>query len=128
MTKLLLMILLLIPVSVHASEAECLASIMYQEGRSESIESVIAIGEASKSRSKRTNKSICKISGVTRKNPPDRLKHYWVTFAKTILNDKKKPTVGDADSFNKGHIPGHNGTITRHIGKHTFYTMSGDLK
>jgi spore germination cell wall hydrolase CwlJ-like protein len=103
---------------------------MYAEARGESLDGVIAIGEASKSRAKRTHKSICKISGVTRKNPPERLKYYWITFAKTILHDDKKPTIGRADSWNKGSNPSINhkdSKIVRKIGDHLFYVAGGEL-
>jgi hypothetical protein len=130
MNKLLLIALTLIPFSTHAkcNEVVALSRILFAEAQGESISGVIAIGEASKSRAKRTNKPICNISGVTRKNPPERLKHYWQTFAKSILNDNRKPTIGDADSFNKGKKPNQPGRITRIIQSHVFYTMNGELK
>jgi hypothetical protein len=128
--KLLLIVLTLSPLSANAkcNEVVSLSKILYAEAESQSIDGIIAIGEASKSRSKRTNKSICKISGVTRKKPPERLKLYWQGMAKIILNDKQKPTINNADSFNKGHKPGHNGTITKYISPHVFYVMKGNIK
>lgn len=128
MTELLLLTTMMFPIQSHGDEISCLANIMYQEGRSESLEGVIAIGEASKSRAKRTNKSICKIRGVTRKKPPERLKSYWNGIAKIILNDKQKPTIGLADSWNKGKRPGHDGAITKYLAPHVFYVMNGELK
>jgi len=123
MSKLLLTLLLAMPVA-QADEAKCLSKILYSEGRGESIEGVIALGEATKARAKRTGKSICKVAGVTSKQPPQRLAHYWVTLAKTVLADNGKPITKGADSWNTGKKPAYKGDITRHIGRHTFYTMA----
>jgi len=63
------------------------------------------------------------VQGVTRKSPDKRLEHYWITLAKTIIHDGKKPIVGNADSWNTHAKPKHAGTIERVIGKHVFYVM-----
>jgi len=130
MTKLLLLTTMMFPLQSKAScnEAIELSRILYSEAQGESISGVIAIGEAVKSRSKRTNKSICTINGVTRKNPPERLKHYWHGMAKMILDDKRTSTVLGADSWNKGSKNGMPGKITRVIQHHVFYVMNGELK
>lgn len=125
MSKLLLT-LLLATGTVHADEATCLSKILYAEAESESIEGVIAVGEASIARSKKTHKSICKVKGVARKNPPKRLAHYWVTLAKSVLNDKQAPITKGADSWERGK-PSFKGEITRKIGAHTFYVMAGKM-
>ncbi len=123
MNKLILTLLLAMP-AAHADEAKCLSRILYSEGRGESIEGVIALGEATKARAKRSNKSICKVKGVTRKQPPVRLAHYWVTLAKTIIADGKKPIVGESDSWNAGTKPHSKGKVQRVIGGHVFYVMA----
>ena len=102
----------------------CLSKILYSEGRGESIEGVIALGEATVARAKRTGTTICKVKGVTRKQPPKRLAHYWITLAKTILNDKQSPITKGADSWNQGKKPAFKGDMKRLIGKHIFYTMA----
>lgn len=126
MNKLLLT-LLLATGTAHADEAKCLSKILFAEAESESISGVIAVAEATKTRAKRTGKSICKVKGVARKQPPQRLEHYWITLAKSALNDFKTPTVKNADSWNRGSVPGMPGKVTRKIGKHIFYVLAGDL-
>lgn len=126
MKKKLLLTLLLATGTAHADEAQCLSKILYSEGQGESIEGVIALAESTKARAKRSGKSICKVAGVTRKQPPVRLSHYWVTLARTVLADTRTPITKGADSWNTGRKPHSDGKITRHIGKHTFYVM-GDL-
>ena len=123
MNKLLLT-LMLATGTAQADEATCLSRILYSEGRGESILGVIALAESTIARAKRTHKTICKVKGVTRKNPPKRLAHYWVTLAKTVLADNGKPITKGADSWNTGKKPAYKGDITRHIGRHTFYTMA----
>ena len=123
MKRLLLTLALTLPVA-QADEAKCLSKILYSEGRGESIEGVIALGEATKARAKRSKTAICKIKGVTRKQPPVRLEHYWITLADSILTDRKKPIIGKADSWNTGKKPAFKGDVTRRIGRHTFYVMA----
>jgi hypothetical protein len=130
MTKLLLLTTMMFPLQSQCTDVDCMAKILFSESRGESLECIIAIGEASKSRAKRTNKSICHISGVTRKNPPERLKSYWYGMAKLILNDKRTSTINDADSWVKGKKPSinHKDTkIRKVIGLHTFYVAGGKL-
>lgn len=128
MNKLILIGLLSMPLNANANEVRCLSSILYAESRGESIEGIVAVGQAAIARSKRTDLSICHINGVTRKRPPDRMRSYWYGIARNILVDRKKPIVGAADSWNTGINPSMKGNITRHIGGHVYYVMSGDLK
>ncbi len=123
MSKLILTLLLAMPVA-QADEAKCLSRILYSEGRGESIEGVIALAESTKARAKRSGKSICKVQGVTRKQPPVRLAHYWVTLARSVLNDRQAPITKGADSWNTGKRTAYKGDIKRRIGKHTFYVMN----
>lgn len=126
MNKLILT-LLLATGTAQADEATCLSRILYAEAESESISGVVAIAEATRARAKKTSKSICKVKGVARKQPPKRLAHYWVTLAKSVLSDKQAPITKGADSWNTGKRTAFKGDIKRHIGKHTFYTMAGEL-
>lgn len=128
MTKLILISLLSLPLNANANEVRCLAAILFSESRGESIEGIVALGQASISRSKRSGLSLCRINGVTRKRPPDRMRVYWNGIARNILNDKQKPIVGAADSWNTGKKPSMKGNITRHIGGHVYYVMNGELK
>jgi len=115
------------PKPIPPKEVSCLVPILYAESRGESIEGIIAIGEATIARAARKHVSICKLRGVARRSPPKRLRHYWLAVAKSISNDMQTPTVGKADSWNTGKKPAYPGKVTRHIGKHTFYVMAGEL-
>jgi hypothetical protein len=123
MRKILLTLLLAMPMA-QADEAKCLSKILYSEGRGESIEGVIALGQTTLTRAKRMKTSICKVKGVTRKQPPVRLAHYWITLAKTVLNDKQAPITKGADSWNTGTKPHSKGKVQRVIGGHVFYVMA----
>ena len=58
-------ITLLLSTSIaQADEAVCLSKVLYSEAQGESIEGIIALGQATVSRSKRTHKSICKVQGA----------------------------------------------------------------
>lgn len=128
MTKLLLLTTLLVPLNANANEVQCLASILYSESRGESVEGIVAVGQATVARSKRTGLSICHINGVTRKQPPKRMASYWNGIARNILLDRQKPIVGAADSWNTGTKPYMSGKIERVIQSHVFYVMNGELK
>lgn len=121
--KRLLLILTLIPMYTQASEAECLAKIMYSEANGEPIEGVVAVGHASLNRSKITNRSICKIKGVTKRTVHPRVHNTYIALAKSVLNGDKS-VVGKADSWERKINP-NKGKITRRIGHHTFYVMRG---
>jgi spore germination cell wall hydrolase CwlJ-like protein len=118
--------LLLIPAITQvsqASEAECLAKIMWSEARGESVEGVIAVGHASINRSKVSKQKICNLKGVTRHQAPRAVKDSYIALAKSALSTKS--VVGKADSWERGVVPHRAGSITRRIGKHVFYVMAG---
>jgi hypothetical protein len=129
--KLILISLLSLPLNANANEVRCLANILYSESRGESVEGIVAVGQAAVSRSKRTGLSICHINGVTRKRPPDRMRSYWYGIARNILADKQKPIVADADSWvkkgNKLGINHKDSKIRRIVDGHTFYLAGGKL-
>ena len=113
---------MLLSSSVMASEQSCMTEIMYSEAQGEPITGLIAVGEASVNRALNQKKSICKISGVTRKSVPSKLKSHYHALATEILATKDK-TVKDADSWDKAKKPRYKGKIVARIGKHTFYKM-----
>lgn len=114
--------LMLLSSSVMASEQSCMTEIMYSEAQGEPITGLIAVGEASVNRALNQKKSICKISGVTRKSVPSKLKSHYHALANEILTTKDK-TVKDADSWDRARKPRYKGRIVARIGKHTFYKM-----
>lgn len=121
--KAAIMLLLLMPAISPASEAECLAAIMFSEASGESVEGVIAVGHASINRSKVSKQTICNLKGVTKRQAPKEVKRSYIALAKSALSTKS--VVGKADSWERGVIPHRAGSITRRIGKHVFYQMAG---
>jgi hypothetical protein len=132
MTKLLLLTTMMFPMQSQAisqqNEINCLKNIIYSESRGESLEGIVALGQATIARSKRTGLSICRINGVTRKRPPERMSSYWNGIAKNILADRQKSIVGHADSWNTGTKPYMSGKVERVIQSHVFYVANGELK
>lgn len=113
-----LLILMTLSFNSHANDIDCLSSIMYSEARGESIEGAIAVGEATVNRA--AGSSICKVQGVTKKTPPATLAPYYRAISKDLLAKSSNITLG-ADGWDTGLRPRKNATITRRIGKHTFY-------
>jgi len=122
MTNLILTLAFLFPMSVQASEEECLAKIMFAESRGESIEGAVAVGQATVNRAKRTGKTICKLTGVARLTPPRNLKNHYTVLAKSVMEGKES-IVRNSDSWNTGTKPKRAGEIVRQIGGHVFYVM-----
>ncbi len=119
--KAVIMMLLLMPAITQASEAECLARIMWSEAQGESISGVASIGSAAINRAKRSKKNLCKLSGVTYKHVPNAIRPHFESMARSSIANKS--IVGDADSWERSKRP--NGKITARIGRHTFYRMAG---
>jgi hypothetical protein len=109
---------------VQASEEVCLAKIIFAESRGESIEGAVAVGQATVNRAKRTGKTICNISGVSRLTPPHNLIDHYTALAQSVMSGKNS-IVQNSDSWNTGTKPSRAGRIVRQIGKHVFYVMSG---
>ncbi|MGZ7118223.1 MAG: hypothetical protein ACXVH2_00790 [Methanobacterium sp.] len=106
---------------------QCLSKILFAEAENQSIEGIVALGESAINRAKRTKLSLCKIHGVKRKEPDERLRKKWDAVARSIINEHKPSVITKADSWNLGKVPGHNGKIERVIQNHVFYTMRGEL-
>ena len=122
--KLVALLLFLASGAARGDEAECLADIMYQEARGESLEGVVAIGQAAIQKAKRERSGVCKLKGVKRQRPHRQIVDYYTTLARQLIS---KPSISvslGADHWDKGkpHLPGK---VTRSIGKHTFYVLEG---
>ena len=118
--KAVIMMLLLMPAITQASEAECLARIMWSEAQGESISGVASIGSSAINRSKRFKQKICRLSGVTYKRVPNAIRPHFEAIARSSIMNKS--IVGNADSWERSKRP--NGKITARIGRHTFYRMA----
>ncbi|MGZ4954058.1 MAG: hypothetical protein ACXV8Q_03010 [Methylobacter sp.] len=124
MTNLILTLAFLFPVSVQPNEEGCLAKIIFAESRGESIEGAIAVGQATVNRAKRTGKTICKLTGVSRLTPPHNLAAHYTALAKSVIGGNDS-IVRNSDSWNTGTKPRRAGEVVRQIGGHVFYVMSG---
>lgn len=107
----------------QTNQTECLAQIMYSEARGQSLEGVVALGEAAKTRALNTETSTCRTKGVTRRAPPKSLLEYYKALASKILSTKSSPVAQGADSWNTGKKPAYPGKVTRVIDEHVFYVM-----
>ena len=104
-------------------EIKCLSAIIYSEARGEPELGKLAVAHASINRAKRSERSTCKIRGVTRKPIPVDLQPYFKTLAAKALFSKRKP-IGLADSWNTSRKPAHRGKVTAIISHHVFYVMN----
>jgi len=118
--KALLVVLSVMTRVATAGEPECLASILWSESRGESLEGVVAIGQASIKKAKKENSTLCKLRGITRLTPSKPMLEYYVSVANHLLSHPKETVSNGASHWDKGkpHMPG---SIRRVIGKHTFY-------
>ena len=121
--KVLAYCLLLVSVVSRADEAQCLASIMYAEARGESTEGVVAVGQASVNRATNQHTTVCKITGVQRREPAQSMIDYYVGLARSLLMHKSQSVVHGADSWERSKKPSFPGKITRRVGDHTFYIL-----
>jgi hypothetical protein len=103
-------------------ELQCLSAIIYSEARGEPEIGMVAVAHASINRSKRSDRSICKIKGVTRKTPTLKLQQYFKQIAKTAMSTHS--TIGKADSWNTGKKPHSRGDKVKVIARHVYYVMS----
>ena len=103
-------------------EIQCLSAIVYAESRGEPKTGQLAVAHASINRSKRSDRSICKIKGVTRKTPTLKLQPYFKQIAKTAMSTYS--TIGKADSWNRGKKPHSRGDKVKVIQSHVFYIMA----
>ncbi len=104
-------------------EIKCLSMIIYSEASGEPELGKLAIAYASINRAKRSERSTCKIKGVTRRSPPTALQPYFKTLAAKALFSKRNP-IAKADSWNTGKKPHSRGKKVKVIAKHVFYVMS----
>ena len=117
----IIIMMLVIPSLARASEAECLAQILWSEAQGESLSGVASVGSAAINRAKRFKQNLCKLSGVTYKRVPAVIRPHFEAMARSSMTNKS--VVGNADSWERSKRP--NGKITARVGQHTFYRMAG---
>ena len=120
--------LMLIVTSAHAAthnEVECLVKIMHSEARGESLEGLIAIGQATLNRARKSGVGVCQLTGVTRRKPPMGMAMYYKALAASLISHTSNSIAKGADSWNTGKKPRQPGEITRVIDQHVFYIAKG---
>lgn len=123
----IIILLTLVLLSFNASannEASCLTDIIFSESGGQKMLGIIALGNATVTRSRKMKSSICIVKGVTRKAPPKALAGYYLALAKYILSVNAQDTVSGADSWNTGTQPHSKGKKVSVIGEHVFYVMN----
>ena len=118
MKKLLIMALL--SSNVQANEIKCLSEIMFSEAQGEPVTGLIAVAEASVNRSKNQKRTVCAITGVTRKQVPKALQSHYQSIAGNVVKLQSNDQAKNADSW-EAKLPRNKGKITAKIGKHYFY-------
>lgn len=124
MKKTILAALVLLPHLSYANEAKCLARILHAEDR-KTITGAIEVANASINRSNAQQKSICRITGVERSEPPTKYRPYFEALAQAAL---ASPRLNDADSWDAGRKPHLPGDIRQYAGGQTFYKMKQKKK
>lgn len=106
----------------QADESRCLASILFAEARGESLEGVVAVGQAAINKAKRERTHLCGLKGVHKAQPSTQMFDYYQQLASGLLRNPSNSVVKGADHWDSGkpHMPGK---VTRVIGRHTFYTL-----
>jgi hypothetical protein len=120
----LIPVLALSAYKAHADEAKCLSKIIYAESRGESITGAVATAQATINRAGNQDTSICKVTGVNRRQPDKSLADYYLAIARTALFDKFPAVVSKADSWNTGTKPRQHGDVERVIDNHVFYVAT----
>lgn len=105
------------------NEQVCLARILHAESRGESLEGLIAVGQAAMTRADDQDTNLCDVQGVQRSKPKT-MGQYYLALAKELIQHPSTSVSKGADSWNTGDKPAHPGKVTRHIDNHTFYIMS----
>lgn len=106
-----------------ADDATCLARILHAESRGESLEGMVATGQAAITRAEDQDTNLCDVSGVHRTRPVQSMAQYYLALARELLAHQSTAISKGADSWNTGNKPAHPGKVTRHIDNHTFYIL-----
>lgn len=106
----------------HAGEAECLAQIMSAEGRT--FHGVVTVGQSAVQLAKRQRSSLCKVSGVARKQPIKGMAEYYMALAKHLIRHPSTSMSKGADHWNRGKKPQFAGDVTRQTDGQVFYILA----
>lgn len=112
--------------AASASEVDCLVRVMHSEARGESLEGLIAVGQATLNRAEKQSVSVCQLKGVTRRKPPLSMVQYYRALAAALVAKASNSVAKGADSWNTGTKPRQPGNITRIIDGHVFYVAKAE--
>lgn len=125
-TLLLLLVSIIVPCPVLASEAETLAKVIYQESGGESVRAAALTACSAVNRARKTKgglTTLVKRGTVKAKSVPKELKPYFVSLARTALTTNSNICKG-ADSWNRGRKPRWAGRVKGYAGKQVYYAMA----
>lgn len=109
-----------------ATEVDCLVRVMHSEARGESLEGLIAVGQATLNRAEKQSVSVCQLKGVTKRKPPISMAMYYKALAAALVAKASNSVAKGADSWNTGTKPRQPGNITRIIDGHVFYVAKAE--
>ena len=112
--------------AASASDTDCLVRIMHAEARGESLEGLIAVGQATLNRANKQGVNVCQLSGVTKRKPPMGMMQYYKALAASLIASASNSVAKGADSWNTGTKPRQPGNITRIIDGHVFYVAKAE--
>lgn len=108
------------------NEVDCLVRVMHSEARGESLEGLIAVGQATLNRAEKQSVSVCQLKGVTKRRPPISMAEYYRALAAALVAKASNSVAKGADSWNTGTKPRQPGNITRIIDGHVFYVAKAE--
>lgn len=118
----------LVSAPVLADSTHCLARILYQEARGESIEGVMVLAETAVQLAINLKMTLCTLersSQVQSRPVPKALQAAFRSMAR-IARSRPRTLSKGSDHWNTGRKPHMRGKIQRIIGNHVFYTLKGN--
>lgn len=110
-----------------ANSTHCLARIMYQEARGESVEGVMVLAETAVQLAINLKMTLCKLEGspqVQSRAVPKDLQRTYRAMAQ-IARSRPRTLSRGSDHWNTGRKPHMKGEVKRIIGNHVFYQLRG---
>lgn len=120
----ILLLMIFVSGQALASDADCLAEILYAEARGQAFEGVVTLGQASIKKADMEKSTLCALKGVHKKSPDKDMLEYYRAISKHLLSNKSTSMSRGADHWDskaKPHLPGK---VTRKIGGHIFYILT----
>ena len=128
MKKIMIALTLFLTSNAYANESHCLARILYQESRGESVEGVATLGQTAVQLATNMKITLCKLerSGqVQSKEIPAPLLPAFTALANIAMTQPRLLSKG-SDHWETGKKPHMPGKIKRVVGAHVFYQLSSN--